>query len=114
MTATYLRAHGGRHLPQPSVSLSKWLVEALWYSSFGLAIYNRKLRFVAVNQAVAAMDHIPVEAHLGRHTSDIIGAVAKIIDPRVERVFRTGRPLCRYELSAKLPSRNNMAYWLED
>jgi DNA-binding CsgD family transcriptional regulator len=110
----HLDHRGGRPLPRPSLTLSKWLVEALRHSSFGLAIYDRKLRVVAVNEAVAAMDHVPVEEHIGRHTSDIVGSISRIIDPRVERVFRTGTPLHCYELSAKLPTRNDVSYWLED
>jgi DNA-binding CsgD family transcriptional regulator len=89
-------------------------MEVLRNSAFGLAIYDRRLRFVAVNAAVAAMDHVPVEEHLGRETSEIVGAVSRIIEPRVERAFRTGEPLNRYELSAKLPTRKDVAHWIED
>lgn len=94
--------------------MSKWLLEVLGDSVLGLAIYDRRLRFVAVNAAVATMDRVPMEEHEGRDTSEIVGAVSKVIEPRLERVFRTGRPLNRYELSARLPTRKEVGYWIED
>jgi DNA-binding CsgD family transcriptional regulator len=104
-----------RGLRGPStLGISNWLLETLNDSPFGLAIYDKRLRLVAVNAAVAAMDRVPVEDHVGRETSEIAGAVSKIIEPCVERVFRTGKSLNRFELSAQLPTRGEVAHWIED
>lgn len=107
------RASSGVKSPS-ALRISSWLLESLKDSQFGLAIYDKRLRLVAVNSAVAAMDRVPVEDHVGRETSEIAGPVAKIIDPRVERVFRTGKPLNGFELLAQLPARKDAAHWIED
>lgn len=109
----FRKASSGVKSPS-TLRISNWLMEALKDSQFGLAIYDKRLRLVAVNSAVAAMDRVPVEDHVGRETSEIAGSVAKIIDPRVERVFRTGKPLNGFELSAQLPARKDAAHWIED
>lgn len=97
-----------------TLKTSTWLLEVLKDSAFGLAIYDRRLRLVAVNSAVAAMDRLPAEDHVGRQTAEIAGAASTIVEPLVEGVFRTGKPLNRFELSVKLPTREDVGYWIED
>ena len=99
---------------RPTSRISNWLLEGLRNSSFGLAIYDKRLRFVAVNDAFAAMDHVPPEDHIGRETFEIVGVVSRTIEQRVEHVFRTGEPLNRFELSARLPTRRDIGYWIAD
>ncbi|MFG2874240.1 SpoIIE family protein phosphatase [Streptomyces sp. NPDC048337] len=38
----------------------------------GLVMLDQDLRFVHLNQALADMDGLPIEAHLGRHTDDVV------------------------------------------
>ncbi|MFD3698291.1 SpoIIE family protein phosphatase [Streptomyces sp. NPDC058646] len=38
----------------------------------GLVMFDPDLRYAHLNQAMADMDGLPVEAHLGRHTDDIV------------------------------------------
>ena len=97
-----------------TLRISQWLLEVLRDSTFGLVIYDKRLHFVAVNAAAAAMDRVPMEEHVGREISDIVGAVSRVIEPRVKHVFRTGESLNRYELSAQLPTRSHIGYWIAD
>jgi signal transduction histidine kinase len=66
----------------------------------GLAFVDRALTFVRVNEALAAMTRVPVEAHLGRSLSDVLGPLAPSVVPMFEAVFRTGQPLLDRELLA--------------
>ncbi|MFD9410219.1 SpoIIE family protein phosphatase [Streptomyces sp. NPDC059989] len=38
----------------------------------GLCLLDQDLRFVHLNQALADMDGLPIEAHIGRHTDEIV------------------------------------------
>jgi signal transduction histidine kinase len=64
----------------------------------GLAFVDRELRFVRVNEALAAMNRAPSEAHLGRTLSDVLGDRASLVIPLFEEVFRTGAPVLDREI----------------
>jgi signal transduction histidine kinase len=66
----------------------------------GLAFVDRELKFVRVNEAMAAMTQVPVEAHVGRSLVDVLGGLAPSVLPMFEAVFRTGQPLLDRELLA--------------
>jgi signal transduction histidine kinase len=66
----------------------------------GLAFVDRDLKFVRVNEALAAMTGVPVEAHVGRSLAEVLGGLAPSIVPMFEAVFRTGQPLLDRELMA--------------
>ena len=83
-------------------------------SSFGLAILDKRLRFVGVNRALAAMNGLPERAHPGKKISDVVGTIASRIGRVVERVFENGQPVMGVTLSAKLPARKDMGHWVED
>lgn len=97
-----------------SAKLSNWLLKALSGSQVGMAIYDREFRYVGVNSAVAAMNGVPPEEHLGQTAPNVIGRTSRIIEPRIDRVFLSGRPVYQHAFSAKLPSRTGIGYWIQD
>jgi hypothetical protein len=64
----------------------------------GLAFVDRELRFVRINDALAALNRTSVEAHLGRTVSDVLGPSASLVVPLFEEVFRTGAPVLDREI----------------
>jgi two-component system, cell cycle sensor histidine kinase and response regulator CckA len=64
----------------------------------GLAFVDRALTFVRVNDALAALDRAPVEAHLGRTVAEVLGDSASLVVPLFEEVFRTGVPVLDREM----------------
>ncbi|HET9040118.1 MAG TPA: ATP-binding protein [Gemmatimonadales bacterium] len=64
----------------------------------GLAFVDRELRFVRVNDAIAALDRTAVESHLGRTVADVLGDGASLVVPLIEEVFRTGAPVLDREV----------------
>jgi signal transduction histidine kinase len=64
----------------------------------GLAFVDRELRFVRINDALAALNQTSVEAHLGRTVSDVLGPTASLVVPLFEEVFRTGAPVLDREI----------------
>ena len=113
---------GTRVKPSHSAALSaidlsitpRTLLSVFSPSSFGLAVLDRRLHFVGVNRALAAMNGLPASAHLGKKISDVVGTVASRVAPVIERVFETGQPMRGIKVSAKLPARKEMGQWVED
>ena len=90
------------------------LLAALFNSStVGVAICDRQLRFRAINAALASMNGIPAEAHLGKTIHAILGSAAAKIQPAFDHVFATGQPLSNVEVIAELPARGKVGHWSE-
>ncbi len=64
----------------------------------GLAFVDRELRFVRINDALAALNRTSIEAHLGRTVSEVLGEIAPLVVPLFEEVFRTGAPVLDREI----------------
>ena len=80
----------------------------------GVAICDHKLRYEAINQALAAMNGVPVEKHLGKTIREILGEAATEVESAVRRVFLTGQPLWNLEISTLLPTRVEVGHWMEN
>ncbi|WP_343073436.1 sensor histidine kinase [Pyxidicoccus fallax] len=71
------------------------LAELMSTVPLGMAVIAPDLRFVEVSEAMADMNGMPREAHLGRPMEEVLGANASGRDVirRVRRVLETGEPL---------------------
>jgi two-component system cell cycle sensor histidine kinase/response regulator CckA len=77
-------------------------------SSIGLAITDAEGRYVRVNEALARMNGIPAGEHIGHRLSDLAPLLAEHVDPMLEEVWRTGRPVDRRELNVDVPGRGSL------
>jgi len=110
-TASSLAEHS---VPIEADGEARELLSALFKSStVGVAICDRQLRYRAVNDALASMNGIPAENHLGKTIHAVLGRAAAKIQPAFEHVFATGQPLSNFELTAELPSRRGIGHWNE-
>jgi PAS domain S-box-containing protein len=66
----------------------------------GLAFVDRELRFVRVNDALAAVSGVSPEAHLGRTVADVLGDLAGQFTPLFEQAFLSGLPVLDHEIAA--------------
>jgi PAS domain S-box-containing protein len=70
----------------------------------GLGVWDRDLRFVRLNQALADINGIPKEAHIGKR----IGELLPELDPAVNQLFRqvldTGVAVTNQEVSGATPA----------
>ncbi|SEB46585.1 sensor histidine kinase [Terriglobus roseus] len=83
----------------------------------GFAFYDRQLRYVRINERLAAMHGVPMEKHIGRRFRDLIprGASTRVADEverLVQRVFATGEAIAEYQLSGVLPGDEARRTWL--
>lgn len=80
-------------------------------STVGLAIFDRDLRFIAVNHTLAEINGIPAPEHLGRTPRDILGELAETVEPKLRHVLSTRDPVST-EVSATLPTRKEAGHWV--
>jgi formate hydrogenlyase transcriptional activator len=88
-----------------------------WASFFdapnvGFVICDENLRYVKVNDALARMNGIPPDAHLGKTVYDVLGEAAAAVEPAYHQVFATGEPVSNVEVVAKLPTRAEPGHWI--
>ncbi len=84
---------------------SRSLLEAAFRDApIGLAVVDRALRYVVVNQALAAIDGVPVAAHIGRTVGEVHPELAGELEPIYRRVLATGEASAERELTIATPS----------
>jgi PAS domain S-box-containing protein len=79
-------------------------LEAIYASApIGIAVLDRALRFVRLNGSLAALNELPVEAHVGRTLHEVSPALADAMEEGLRRVFETGEALVDHELRGPVP-----------
>ncbi len=56
----------------------------------GLVLFDRELRYRQVNRALAAMNGLPVEAHLGKRLSELLPGLPREVEAQLRRVLDGG------------------------
>jgi PAS domain S-box-containing protein len=78
----------------------------------GFAFFDRKFRYVRVNQFLADMSQLPIGRHLGRTIAEILPeAAAEELQSHVQSVFETGEPAAQFEMNTPLAGAT-MRSWL--
>jgi len=99
---------GGTPPFSPSLPLtdSEQLIATYFNSStIGVCILDAGLRFVAINDALAAMNGLPAADHLGKTVREILSGFADLIEPRLKHVLLTGEPTQNFEVAAVIAPR---------
>jgi PAS domain-containing protein len=96
----------GHVAPEAALSAAGRLCAAFSHASaLGFAIFDDHLRYRVVNDALAAINGIPVDAHVGNTIPELFGThIADQIAPRIKRLMATGEPI-DVEVNATLPTR---------
>ena len=103
----------GRRDPAEALLESEPLLTTYFNASrVGLVILDTNLRFLAINHALAEMNGIPAEAHLGKSLREVLGDVAELLEPQYKRVFETQQPVLNLEISSILPTRTEPGHWI--
>jgi two-component system, chemotaxis family, CheB/CheR fusion protein len=90
-------------------------LEAIYDTApIGLAVLDTQLRFVRINERLAAMNGVPIQDHIGRTAREIVPLVAAVADPYFRQVLDTGEPIFNVELTAETPAQPGvMRTWIE-
>ncbi len=80
-------------------------------STVGLCILDADLRYLAVNETLAAINAKPVSEHLGKTVREVLGDFADLVDAHFRKVLTTGEP-ANFELSGQLPNKPEPEDWI--
>lgn len=64
----------------------------------GLGLVDRDLRFLRINEKLAEIDGMSVDAHIGRTLREVVPGVVDTIEPLYRRVIETGEPVLNFEV----------------
>lgn len=59
----------------------------------GLALFDRELHYLRINETLAGVNGVSVHEHLGRALQDVVPALAPEVVPQMRRVIETGEPV---------------------
>jgi PAS domain S-box-containing protein len=80
------------------------LLDALYGSApVGLGFWDRDLRYVRVNEAMARINERPAEDHVGRTFHEVVPQLADHLERVARRVLETGEPAIGLEIAAGTP-----------
>ena len=82
----------------------KFLADIFSDAPVGLCWFDTKLRFVYINDWLAAINGLSVEEHLGRTIGEVLPDVAARIESQLRDVIETGKPLLQGTMSAATPA----------
>jgi PAS domain S-box-containing protein len=90
------------------------LLDALYRSApIGLGFWDRELRYVRVNEALASINERPPEDHVGRTFAEVVPLLADLLEPLARGVLETGEPVIARQITAGTPERPEVPrYWL--
>lgn len=78
----------------------------------GTAVLDRELRFVAIDEALAALNGASVEAHLGLTVAEALPELAPVLVPLLEEVLTTQQPLLDVEIHCETAAAEGRRRWL--
>jgi PAS domain S-box-containing protein len=79
----------------------------------GLGFLDRELRYVRLNPALAAINGMPLEAHLGRTTYEVNPQLPPVVDSLRRYALETGKPVVNAEVSGETRAAlGQVRHWL--
>jgi PAS domain S-box-containing protein len=80
------------------------LLDSLYRSApVGLGFWDRDLRYVRVNDALAAINERPPEDHVGRTLAEVVPQLAHVLEPIARGVLERGEPVIALEIAGGTP-----------
>ena len=67
-----------------------------------IGVWDRDIRYVRVNEALAALNELSPEEHVGKHLREVVPDLGDVLEPVYRGVVETGQPVVRYEASTDL------------
>lgn len=98
---------------QQREELLKSFFDAASSANIGLLILDHQLRFLQVNQALADINSLPIEAHIHHSVPELFPHLSSNLVPILQQVQQTGKPISNIEIGIALPSDPELIrYWL--
>ncbi|MEB3179776.1 MAG: PAS domain S-box protein [Nostocaceae cyanobacterium] len=74
------------------------------WAPIGLKIVDDQMRFVQINEILAAQNGLAIQEHIGKHVREILPNIAPALEPIYQQVLATGEPIINLQISAEVPS----------
>jgi PAS domain S-box-containing protein len=82
-------------------------------SPIGLGLWDRQCRYVRVNRALAEINGVPAEAHIGRRLDEVLPDMDPAVTAAFRAVLDTGAPILQHEVSGVTPAYpGRLRHWL--
>ena len=89
---------------EPRDHLQEELVRFYGDAPIGLCYFDRNIRFLMINDWLAAINGLSVDDHLGRRISEVLPEVAVGVEAQLRQVLDTGEPIIGGEVDAETPA----------
>jgi PAS domain S-box-containing protein len=77
----------------------------------GVALFDRELRYIRLNDSLARIDGVPIADHLGKTVSEVLPQLGPDLAAALRGVLRTGEPVSR-EITGETPaSPGELRHW---
>jgi len=103
--------------PQQQSTTAQVLRQAQFEAFFaaanaGMMILDRQLRYVQINEAMAELNGICVADHIGRLLREMLPELAATLEPMLQEILDTGKPILDYEVVGETPKQPGiLRYW---
>ncbi|MEG4346825.1 PAS domain S-box protein [Microcoleus sp. A003_D6] len=78
----------------------------------GMLILDSQLRYVQVNEVLAESNGICVADHIGRSVREVLPEFAPTVEPMLQGILDTGKPILDYEIVGETPKEPGiLRYW---
>ena len=80
----------------------------------GLALFDSEMRYVQINTALADMNGLSAEEHIGRTIREVLPLFAPLIEPMFQKVLTTGESFHNVEFAGETPKQPGVQrFWVE-
>jgi PAS domain S-box-containing protein len=69
----------------------------------GLIMWDERLHYLQVNEAIAEMTGISDQEQLGKTIQEVVPNLAPILEPMLQEILKTGQPVLNLEISGEIP-----------
>jgi PAS domain S-box-containing protein len=90
-----------------TLSEAQALIKSLFDSApLGLGVWDRDVRFLRLNQSLATINGMPIEAHIGKRPSEILPEIKDIhdVEDLLRSVMESGIPAMNVEIYGSTPA----------
>lgn len=90
-------------------------IEVIYQTApIGLNVLDRDLRFLRINQRLAEINGLSIEAHIGRTIREVLPNLVDVAEPLLRSVLETGTPLMNLEIHGETSAQPGVQRtWLE-
>src|SRR5688572_20501726 len=76
-------------------------------ASIGVALLDRDLHYVSINEVLASMHGLSIRDHIGKSIHDVLPEAAKQLAPIFRAILTNGQPVVNRELEVVFPDANH-------